>query len=101
MEDIPLPKPHITWGGEDVHHLANVPEVDDEEGHNFYQNTSRNSKLHRLAKSGDCLRVKEYFANRDPEEIWNMVRKWTYISHNILIERVTKKVWKRPKQDEY
>ena len=85
MEDIPLPKPHITWGGEDVHHLAHVPEVDDEEGHNFYQNTSRNSKLHRLAKSGDCLRAKEYFANRDPEEIWNMVRKWTYKLHNILI----------------
>ena len=66
-------KPHITWGGENIHHLSNVPEMDEDDRFHFYEKTTGNSKLHRLAKAGDCDSVKRYFANKDREEIWNMV----------------------------
>ena len=72
-----LPKPHITRGGENIHHLANVPEMEDDEGYHFYEKTTGNTALHRLAKSGDCQSVKQCFANKDPEEVWNMVNDLT------------------------
>ena len=43
-----LPKSHITWGGENIHHLENVPEMDDDEGYNFFENTTGNTALHEL-----------------------------------------------------
>eukprot|EP00092_Neocalanus_flemingeri_P025029 GFUD01027141.1.p1 GENE.GFUD01027141.1~~GFUD01027141.1.p1 ORF type:complete len:198 (+),score=44.94 GFUD01027141.1:43-636(+) len=73
-EEISVAKPHITWGGENIHHLANVPEMEDEDRFHIYEKTSRNSKLHRLAKAGDCESVKRYFESKDPEEIWNLVQ---------------------------
>merc|ERR1719483_1898300 len=59
---------------EDIHHLANIPDIDDDDRYQFYEKTTGNSKLHRLAKAGDCASVKKYLSNRDPEEIWNLVQ---------------------------
>ena len=71
--DMPLDKPHVSWGGASVLHLVGVPEEHQEVGCNIYEETTNNSNLHRLVKHGDVKGVQEILVGRDYEQVRDLV----------------------------
>ena len=73
VTEMPLDKPHVSWGGASVLHLVGVPEEQQVEGFNLYEKTLNNSHLHRLVKHGNVKAVKEILATRDNEQVRGLV----------------------------
>ena len=65
------PRHHISWGGLHVQHLdQDYSEVDQARLCDRY---TGNTKLHRFAKSDDCLHARKILDGKGKNDIWKLV----------------------------